>query len=526
MKIIHGSVYTENAGFVEQDIKIKGEQILSLKLRQGGGNEKEILTHKEEKLFEDGRSVNAPLADEAASGSREAEETVIDATGCYVIPGLMDIHFHGCAGYDLCDGSVEAIKAIAAYQAKVGVTSILPATMTLPKERLATICRAAASYVKEVQITEPDAEDVKPQITEARMAEAAVEDEKQQTAKVQIAELAAENEKQQTAKAQIAEAAAEDVKQEMAETVAGDVKPQITKVQITEPDAEDEKLQTVKTQTAAQNVIEMQIKRITAREAVFCGIHMEGPFVSEKKLGAQNPAYLQMPDQELFDELQKESGNLIRLVDLAPELLGAMEFIEKNKKQVIISLAHTIADYDTATEAFQKGASHVTHLFNAMPPFGHRQPGAVGAAADAGAYAELICDGVHIHPSMVRSALKLLGEDKIIFISDSMMATGLADGTYSLGGQPVQVKGRLATLNDGTIAGSVTNLMECVKRAVLEMNIPLTTAVKCAAVNPAKHMGFYEKYGSIEPGKVANLVLLEKETLNVKRVILRGTCLI
>ena len=383
MKIINASVYTEESRFVEKDIFIKGEY----------------------------------FADQAG------DTDMIDAGGCYGIPGLTDIHFHGCAGYDFCDGTQEALHAIAEYEASVGVTTMIPATMTLSYEELLKICRQASVY---------------------RNRQERTEDEKNEAM-----------------------------------------------------------FQTMK-------------------EAIICGINLEGPFVSGEKLGAQNPKYLREPDQSMFDRLQEEGAGLIKLVDLAPEVPGAMEFIRENKDKTVISLAHTAADYDTATEAFSAGANHVTHLFNAMNPFGHRQPGVIGAAADAGAYAELICDGVHIHPSAVRGALKLFGEDKVIFISDSMMATGLSDGDYYLGGQPVKVVGRKAFLEDGTIAGSVTNLMECMRRAVLEMQVPLETAVKCAAVNPAKHMGIYDKYGSISNGKVANLVLLDKETLKVKHVILKG----
>ena len=167
----------------------------------------------------------------------------------------------------------------------------------------------------------------------------------------------------------------------------------------------------------------------------------------------------------------------------------------------------------------------MTHLYNAMTPFTHRNPGVIGAAVDAEAEAELICDGVHVHPSAVRIAIKLFGEDHIIFISDSMRAAGLADGSYTLGGQKVEVKGQYARLESGNLAGSVTNLMDCMRWAVKEAGISLETAVKCAAVNSAKSAGIYEKYGSITPGKTANLVLLKKEDLSLKNVILKGKIL-
>lgn len=381
MIVKNASVYTEENGFEEKDIYIAGDKFCD----------------------EDGKGAG--------------KEVIIDGDGCYAIPGLTDIHFHGCMGSDFCDGTIEAIDTMAAYEASVGVTTIVPATMTLGSEQLFKICETAAAYKK------------------------------------------------------------------------------------------------------AQDAGEKEGK------AIFCGINMEGPFISREKMGAQNPAYIHKPDQELFDTMQEKCGGLIKLVAIAPETEGAMEFIRNNRGKTVLSLAHTMADYDTAMKAFREGATHVTHLYNAMPPYSHRAPGVVGAAADSRAEAELICDGVHIHPAAVRTTFKILGEDKIIFISDSMMATGLEDGDYSLGGQAVKVTGTLATLKDGTIAGSATNLMDCMRRAVLDMQIPLEKAVKCAAVNSAKSVGIYDKYGSIAEGKVANLVLLRKKDLSIYKVILKGQVL-
>ena len=380
MIIKNASVYTEEGKFESKDIYIKGGKFT-----------------------------------EASEGN--GQEEVIDAQGCFAIPGLTDIHFHGCMGKDFCDGNIEAIDTMAAYEASVGVTTIVPATMTMGADTLYGICDTAAQY--------------------------------------------------------------------------------------TEAQAKGEK----------------------KGKAVLCGINMEGPFISREKMGAQNPAYIHNADAELFDNMQKKCGGIIKLVAIAPETEGAMEFIKAKKNETVLSIAHTMADYDTAMEAFEAGATHVTHLYNAMKPFSHRGPGVVGAAADAGADAELICDGVHIHPAAVRATFKMLGDDKIILISDSMMATGLDDGDYSLGGQAVKVVGNLATLADGTIAGSATNLMDCLRTAVKKMGIPLESAVKCAAVNSAKSVGIYDKYGSITPGKCANLVLLNKEDLSLNKVILQGEAL-
>ena len=224
----------------------------------------------------------------------------------------------------------------------------------------------------------------------------------------------------------------------------------------------------------------------------------------------------------MLQRLQKACNGKIRTAVVAPETEGAMEFIEQNSRNINISLAHTTADYDTCMEAFSHGASQLTHMYNAMPPLNHRAPGPIGAGADTDTcMAEIICDGVHIHPAAVRAAFRLFGDDRIIFISDSMRAAGMSDGTYDLGGQEVTVKGSLATLSDGTIAGSVTNLMDCMKNAVLNMKIPLASAVKCAAVNPVKAVGLWEDYGSLTPGKYANIVLLN-ENLDTDRIIHRG----
>ena len=227
--------------------------------------------------------------------------------------------------------------------------------------------------------------------------------------------------------------------------------------------------------------------------AELVGINMEGPFISMEKKGAQNPEFIHKPDAEMFYRLQEKAGGLIKLVDIAPEVDGAIDCIKKIKDDVRVSVAHTAATYDQAKEAFDNGAKHVTHLYNGMNAFHHRNPGVIGAACDnENVTVELIVDGVHSHPSTVRTTFKMFGDDRIIMISDSMMACGLDDGQYTLGGLDVTVKGNVATLTgEGNIAGSVTNLMNCVRTAVKKMEIPLESAIKCAAVNPAKAIGTF-----------------------------------
>ena len=253
------------------------------------------------------------------------------------------------------------------------------------------------------------------------------------------------------------------------------------------------------------------------------GINMEGPFINSEKKGAQDAKYIRNCSVEMYQNFQKLSGGLIKLVDIAPETKEAFDFIDAVKNETTISIAHTCADYQTANLAFQKGVSHVTHLYNAMPLFSHREPGVVGAAFDnKHTYVELICDNVHIHPSVVRATFAMFGDDRIVFISDSMRATGLKDGRYTLGGQEVVVKGNKATLiKENALAGSVTNLADCMKIAVTKMKIPLESAVACATINPAKSIGIYDKCGSITVGKAADLVLLNKD-LSLKAVFING----
>ena len=293
------------------------------------------------------------------SGS-SADGKTYDASGCYVIPGLTDVHFHGCMGRDFSDAEPEGLEIMAQYELSRGVTQICPAGMTLTEEQLTKICQVAAAH---------------------RAAD----------------------------------------------------KP----------------------------------------GAALCGINLEGPFLSMAKKGAQNGAWLHAPDVAMFRRLMAASQGLVKLVSIAPEEPGAMEFIEAVEGEVTVSIAHTTADYGTSMEAFRLGARQVTHLFNAMPAFSHRAPGVVGAALDTPlCNVELICDGVHIHPSVVRAVFKMFGSKRVILISDTMRAAGMPDGDYTLGGQAVQVKGNRATLSDGTLAGSVTDLMKCMKTAV-SFGIPL-----------------------------------------------------
>ena len=372
------------------------------------------------KVFADGalrdadvRLDGATIAQVEPSGSLAPErgEQVVDATGCVVSPGLIDVHFHGCAGHDFCDGTPEAIAAIARYQARRGVTAICPATMTYPEGRLASIMDAARSFAP------------------------------------------------------------------------------------------------------------------AADQAQLVGINMEGPFISPNRVGAQNPAYVQPADAGMFRRLQERAGGLVKLVDVAPEEPGALDFIAEVAGEVRVSVAHTCADYDCARAAFEAGARQMTHLFNAMPGLSHRAPGPIAAAAERDDVTpELIADGVHVHPAMVRLAFQLFGAGRVILISDSMRACGKGNGTFDLGGQDVRVDGNLATLADGTIAGSVTDLAACVSCAVREAGVPVEAALRAATENPARALGVDGRRGRIARGCIADLVLFDSD-MEVSGVIVRGALL-
>lgn len=358
--------------------------------------------------------------------------------GQYLIPGLVDVHFHGAAGYDFCDGTKEGLQAIIAYENEHGITTICPATMTLPITELERILTTTADWKKE--------------------------------------------------------------------------------------------------QAGENSVVYENTNRSEerAQSQSLCGIHLEGPFIAKEKKGAQKEEYIIPTDKDVLLGLQKKAAGLIKLVTIAPETEGAMECITELKDEFGFSVGHTMADYETACKAFEAGANHVTHIFNAMPGATHREPSVLGAAADnENVYVELICDGIHIHPVMVRSAFKLFGEDRIVLISDSMRATGVetsltesdasktaSEECFTLGGQNVTVNGALATLEDGTIAGSVTNLYDCMKNAV-SMGIPKEVAIKAATINPARSIGVDKEVGSLEVGKRADILVADEE-LRVETVIIGG----
>ncbi len=259
----------------------------------------------------------------------------------------------------------------------------------------------------------------------------------------------------------------------------------------------------------------------SAMAASFEGIYMEGPFIAKERCGAQDPKFIVKPSDELFNKLQENSGNHIKICTVAPEVSGAVDFIKAMHDKVRISIAHTACNYEQASEAFRSGARELTHLYNAMPALLSRAPGPIAAGMDYLSDAELICDGIHVHEAAVRAAFKLFDADHILMISDSMRATGLSDGIYTLGGQEVKVKGNKATLADGTIAGSVTNLFDCFRHAVLKMRIPLLDAIKASAVNPRRVLNCLPKNGLFSEGSEASLVILGK-WLDIKAVILRG----
>lgn len=412
--IVNGEVFCGD-GFVLRDVFVEDELISSV---DASANASDGASVGDSTLGSDGASVGESTlgSDGASAGDStlgsdgaSAECEILDASGCYVIPGLIDIHFHGAVGFDASDADLAGLHKIGAYEASNGILAMCPATMTLSEAQIKAAVMSAKEYVP------------------------------------------AENE---------------------------------------------------------SNLV---------------GLNMEGPFISPDKLGAQNPDFVRAATIEEFRRLQNDSGGLFKIVDIAPETDGALDFISALSDEVRISLAHSNADYETARAAFDVGARHLTHMYNAMNPMHHRDPGPIPAAAERDDITpEIIADGVHVHPSMVRLAFKLFGDDRVILISDSMRATGLSDGKFDLGGQEVFVQGNHAKLENGSLAGSVSNLMQCFKVAVKEMDIPLVSATKAATINPARAIGVDGQFGSLAQNKLANIVLLDKQTLDIRNIVCRG----
>lgn len=257
-----------------------------------------------------------------------------------------------------------------------------------------------------------------------------------------------------------------------------------------------------------------------AGHARLLGVHMEGPFFSEKKKGAQNAAYLKAPDLAAFRRLYEAAEGLLRIVDVAPDLPGAVELAREASRLCTVSIAHTDCSYDEACAVLDAGARQLTHLFNVMPAIHHRAPGPIGAASEReDVVAELICDGLHVHPSAVRMAFKLF-PGRICLISDALRCCGMPDGRYTLGGQEIWLSGGVARLADGTIAGSAANLYDCMKNAI-QFGISPENAIRAATIIPARQLGCQNEVGSIEVGKLADFVVCD-EHFNRNAVYLGG----
>lgn len=258
-------------------------------------------------------------------------------------------------------------------------------------------------------------------------------------------------------------------------------------------------------------------------KAQVLGVYLEGPYFSMEKKGAQPPQYIKNPDLEEIKNLIELSKNTIKIVALAPEIEGAKEAIKYLKeKGITISAGHTNATFDEAKTGIDLGITQATHLYNGMRAYSHREPGIIGAVlTDQRVACEMICDGIHLHVGAMDLAVKIKGKDGIILISDAMMATGLEDGKYELGGQDVYVKEGAARLEDGTLAGSTLTLNKAVYNMVHMINIPLEDAVRMASLNPARAIGVDNKKGSIEIGKDADLIIFDDD-INVLKAMVKG----
>lgn len=253
------------------------------------------------------------------------------------------------------------------------------------------------------------------------------------------------------------------------------------------------------------------------------GVHLEGPFISPKRAGAQHPEHILEPSIPLFQRWQDLSGGAIKLVTLAPELKGGKELTSYLKKTgVVASIGHSDAIYTEVVESIQAGITHATHLFNQMRGIHHREPGVVGAVLiHDEVKCEIIADGIHVRPEMVKFAYQNKGKEGLILITDAIRAKCMGNGTYELGGQKVIVKENRATLRDGTLAGSILKLKDAAKNIMSYTGCTLQEIIEMASINPAKQINVFDRKGSIKEGKDADLVILNDQ-LEVVMTFCRG----
>lgn len=372
MVILNGEVFL-NGKFVKKDIRIEDGKFAE--------------------ITEPGR-LNLPE-------TVAAKIHMLDATGKYVLPGLVDVHTHGRTGLDFSKITEDGLQELLASYAACGVTSVLATTMTNEPSMVEESFRIMGAHINK--------------------------------------------------------------QEESSDTAC----------------------------------------------ARLLGIHMEGPFFGKEKKGAHDEKYLQNPDWVWFEKMQKLCGGIIRMVTIDPCLDGADEFIENCvAKGIKVSLGHTACDYETAVKANKLGADRVTHTFNAMNPLHHREPGLIGAAMDTNMYMELICDGIHVHPAMVRM-LYAAHPDRVVLVSDSIPVAGMPEGEYTSGGLNVMLKDGKATLANGTIAGSCVSLFECMRNAI-KFGVPAEDAVNSATYLAAKSVGVEDVAGSIAVGRKAEFLVVEK----------------
>lgn len=252
------------------------------------------------------------------------------------------------------------------------------------------------------------------------------------------------------------------------------------------------------------------------------GAHLEGPFISPNAIGAQNPNFLQAPSIDTYNKIVGDCDDAVVSITIAPEVDGAKELIKYlSDKGIVCSIGHTKATYEEAIDGIKCGCSHSTHLYNAMTPFTHRAPGVVGATFDSDITTETISDGIHIAYPALRVAYKQKGTDKVLLITDAMMACGMPNGIYSLGGQEVNVENGAARIKSGSLAGSILTLDKAVRNVYNNSDYPLNEVVKMASYNGAKHCNVEDRKGLIKKGYDADLVIFDAD-INVKKVIVNG----